>query len=229
MKVVLSSIEYETISRDFKNMQIEGDATRKNLIRIISQYGQSILEDPDKLKNLLLDLNQGLEKKEVNIIGNSLDDKVPFDLLKSKDLIPYEISSERSIQRLQNSYGVTEDLARWTVNTWAIALHVITEGGNNPIKSHPATFPVPPPQHQVIITPSVTSPIPNVKIFPKVVSHKNVNKKSDKTGYIALGLFIISIFLMNSGNTDMNILGVFALMTSMGLGVYAIGKSINWH
>ena len=69
-------------------MQIDGDTTRKNLIGIISRYGQNILEDPKKLKNLLLDLNQGTEKKEVNIICNSLDDMVPFDLIKKRTIFP---------------------------------------------------------------------------------------------------------------------------------------------
>jgi len=118
-------------------MQIEGDTTRKNLIGIISRCGQNILEDPKKLKNLLLDLNQGIEKKEVNIICNSLDDMIPFDLIKNKDNLPYEIIAERSMQRLQNSYGITEDLARWTVDTWALALNIISRNAILNKKSSP--------------------------------------------------------------------------------------------
>ena len=210
-------------------MQIEGDTTRNNLIRIISQYSQSILEDPKKLKNLLLDLNQGIEKKEVNIICNSLDDMIPFELIKNKDNLPYEISSGRSIQRLQNNYGVTEDLARWTVDTWAVALHVITENGNVQLNHKPvATVPVPSPKPHTGTTQSVSRPLPEVNILPKEAFHTGVNNKSTKTGYYALGLFIISILMMSSGNMDVAAWGVFALMASMVLAIYFLGKSCRF-
>jgi hypothetical protein len=111
-------------------MQIDGDITRKNLISIISQNGQSILNDPKKIKNLLSDLNQGAEKKYVNIICSSLDDKVPFELLKNNDNLPYNISSEHAVQHLQDNFGITNGLAKWTVDTWGMALNIIPRTSN---------------------------------------------------------------------------------------------------
>jgi len=210
-----------------KNPTSEGDTTRNNLIEIISKYSQIILEDPKKLKNLLLDLNRGVEKKEVNIICSSLDEMIPFDLLKSKDYLPYDIMAEQSMRRLQNSYGVTEDLARWTVDTWAISLHVITEKSNIQLIHKPATVSVPYPQHQTGTTQSVSRPLAELNNISKELYQNRVNNKSTKTGYYALGLFILSILLMSSGNMFLGGLGVFALMASMVLAIYFIGKNTN--
>ena len=180
-------------------MQIEGDTTRNNLIRIISQYSQSILEDPKKLKNLLLDLNQGTEKKEVNIICNSLDDMIPFDLKKSKDNLPYEISSERSMRRLQNSYGITADLARWTVDTWAVALNIlpftdIINKKSSPEKKTPEIKTILGPTQVEFIpvkkTPEVyiypvTTPQPNIKpIIP--LSKNQITGKYEQNKFVLL-------------------------------------------
>jgi hypothetical protein len=308
-------------------MQIEGDTTRKNLIRIISQYSRSILDDPKKLKNLLFDLNQGIERKEVNIICTSLEDMVPFDLIKNKDNLPYEISSEQAIRRLKNNYGITEDLARWTIETWAVALNIISPTGiphkkvqretkktepktkSEPVRIdfttsktkqdyniRPVSTPKPTDSSPVIVSKNqitgkyeqnkfvlllagicLAMPFiliwlfPNAKVqssglldqiiawssmiwivlsfillaafggyifrlkdspsqskinvIPNEISQKSVNNYSTITGKFALGLFILSILLMSSGNMGLGGAGVFALMASMTLAIYFLGKS----
>lgn len=54
-------------------------------------------------------------------------------------------------------------------------------------------------------------------------SQKN---NSSKKWFLLLGLFIISIFLLYSGNTGLGVLGVFALIASMGLFIIFIVKEI---
>jgi hypothetical protein len=131
-------------------MQIAGDRTRENLIRIISQNDQNILEDSKKIKNLLLDLNRGEEKKEVTIICNSLEARIPFDLIKNKNNLPYKVSAERCVQHLQNISGITEELAMWTVDSWAIALKIISINDiTNKKINQKENNPVIPPQKRI--------------------------------------------------------------------------------
>jgi TIR domain len=63
--------------------------------------------------------------------------------------------------------------------------------------------------------------------------HKNVFQKKgkdndNKTGFIALGLFFISILLFYSGDPGLGVMGFFALVISLVLGLYFLGKSIDF-
>jgi len=60
------------------------------------------------------------------------------------------------------------------------------------------------------------------------VSQKKGNINYNQTGYIALGLFFISIILFYSGDPALGALGVFTLVTSLILGLYFLRKSIDF-
>ena len=62
----------------------------------------------------------------------------------------------------------------------------------------------------------------------KDVSRKKGTARNNKMGFIALGLFIVSILFINSGDPGLSALGVFALVISLILALIFLGKSIDF-
>jgi hypothetical protein len=62
----------------------------------------------------------------------------------------------------------------------------------------------------------------------KDVSRKKGTTGNNKTGFIALGLFIVSILFMYSGDPGLSALGVFAFVISLILALIFLGKSIDF-
>jgi len=97
---------------------------RKILCEIISQNGKTFFEDTVALRGLLDDLCHGDYKKERRCIIDSVAEGIPSELLDRKESIPYDILSAQLTNRLVNC-GFEAQLARWTVESWAIALDVL--------------------------------------------------------------------------------------------------------
>lgn len=216
-----------TNKKDSDCMSIEGELTRKNLTKIISGNPRDILNDSKKIKNLLLDLNQGAEKKEVNILCYSLEDKIPLDLIKCNESVPFEIISKQLILRLQNNTGITEELAKWSVETWAIALNIVSSNqlakNDSSIKIkkkrvdqngwHPNTniqqqknqannpFPVQKQRPVNIISPQKIQRTPPLPVVPPV-SKKNKIIKYVLIILVCVFLISLTIFLFSKISID---------------------------
>lgn len=91
------------------------------LSSLINDYSTSIINDPIRFENLLLDYYRGENRKEASILIFSLKEKIPEDLINNKD-IPYAIHSKSLINRLVEHGGYSEENAKWAVDTWAYAL-----------------------------------------------------------------------------------------------------------
>jgi hypothetical protein len=102
------------------------DLPRKTLCKIIAQYGISVSRDPQRCEGLLRDLC-GDYKREVAVLIGALRERVAADLLASQDRVPPEILLSRLSRRLRQNLALTEDAARWGVETWAQALGVMSE------------------------------------------------------------------------------------------------------
>jgi tetratricopeptide (TPR) repeat protein len=94
---------------------------KEKLKDIISQYGLSIIEEPQRCKGLLLDLC-GNCKKEINALIFALICKIPEELEKSKQL-PWEITKGRLKNKLIDEFGMVEKLSEWAIETWAEAIN----------------------------------------------------------------------------------------------------------
>ncbi|MGD0534657.1 MAG: PEGA domain-containing protein [Methanoregula sp.] len=97
---------------------------RKILCEIIHQNGKTFFKDTVALRGLLDDLCHGNYKKERRCIIDSIAEGIPSALLDRKESIPYDILSAQLTNRLINC-GFDAQLARWTVESWALALGVI--------------------------------------------------------------------------------------------------------
>ena len=99
---------------------------RKKLRQIIGQYGVSVCDNPLCLEGLLKDLCGGY-RREVFVLTCALKEKIVSSLLASKNGVPIGILLNQCITRLKDGCALSEDAARWAVDSWALALGVITE------------------------------------------------------------------------------------------------------
>jgi hypothetical protein len=101
---------------------------RQILSELISQHGPSICKEPQRLKDMLRDLCGDAYKREVNILSFALDEQVPQDLMaKQADPSASQLLMPPLTKRLQDAFAMSEDGAKWAVESWALALGVLTE------------------------------------------------------------------------------------------------------
>ena len=99
---------------------------RTQLCFIIKQHGQSIIDEPKRLKDLLSDLAPE-HRFENNLLIAALEQKVTQELLQPSVLIPIDMQLERLAKCLHNIVYIKKELAYWAVESWALALSVIQE------------------------------------------------------------------------------------------------------
>ena len=113
---------------------------RLTLIQIINRYGKEIAGEPKRCEGLLNDLCGG-HRREINVLVNAIDERVPLDLLAGAASMPLEMLLNRLEKRLEEQTAMTREAARWTVESWALALNLATEADiekrNEPLISAP--------------------------------------------------------------------------------------------
>lgn len=99
---------------------------RETLRRIVSKYGREIGSNPKRCESLLNDLC-GEYRREINVLVNAIDERVPLDLLAGVATMPREMLLNRLEKRLEEHTAMTREAARWSVESWALALNLATE------------------------------------------------------------------------------------------------------
>jgi ankyrin repeat protein len=102
----------------------------KILQNIINQYGNDVCSNPAKLRALLKDFYPN-KNQEINLLVTASEGRIPADLTCISKNIPVQFSLERLIKRLEDNYGLSRLTAKWAVETWAIALGVISRNDND--------------------------------------------------------------------------------------------------
>ena len=102
------------------------DLPRHTLSRIILEHGRAICDAPKRVEALLRDLC-GAHRREINIIIGALEERVAADLLAAGGTAPREMLLARLAARLRDNLAYTPEAARWSVETWAVALGIISE------------------------------------------------------------------------------------------------------
>ncbi len=96
------------------------------LRRILVKYGNEICSDARRCESLLNDLC-GAYRREINVLVNAINERVPLDLLAANSSMPQELLLTKLEKRLEEQTAVTTDAAQWAVESWALALGVATE------------------------------------------------------------------------------------------------------
>ena len=97
---------------------------RKRLSDLIAEHGQSIVHDTLRCESLLRDFC-GPSTKETKLLLIAIREQIPQDLL-ALPLPPWPSLQGRLLQRLRDGVGIESTAATWVVDSWAIALGVIT-------------------------------------------------------------------------------------------------------
>jgi uncharacterized RDD family membrane protein YckC len=162
---------------------------RQKLREIVVQYGRSLCNEPLRTRGLLSDFC-GQYRKEINVLVNAMQEGIPDKLiLSSQNSIPQSIIIARLAKQLHDNLGIDEEAARWSVESWAAALNLVSSVDLEP-ESIP-TYPVAPvstppnqtlPKNELIDRPpavppayrqEVISPMPTATLTPPVPTALN--------------------------------------------------------
>lgn len=100
------------------------DYPREQLCRLIRDYGHDLCADPERLKAWLQDFCGGQYVREVNVLHLALTQGIPAYLLNNVSE-PYESVAYRLSEQLQDDFGIVWEIARWAVDSWALALGIV--------------------------------------------------------------------------------------------------------
>jgi hypothetical protein len=166
---------------------------RQTLRRIVAKYGNDLGGNARRCEGLLKDLC-GEYRREINVLTSAVEERIPLDLLAAGNSMPRELLLTRLARRLEDNLGLTPEAAQWAVESWALALGVISDAeiaakekeqneSATPISSTRQTEPIPPnsktqePRFQTPIQNSPpqnaprlppTQPNPPTKIYPPI-------------------------------------------------------------
>ena len=102
------------------------DVPRRTLRELIARHGTGLCSDARRCEGLLRDLC-GAHRREINILMGALEERVPLDLLAGQNSMPRGLLLSRLSKRLEEQLALTEGAARWAVDSWALALGVVTD------------------------------------------------------------------------------------------------------
>ena len=101
------------------------NSPRQILCEVISD--RSLLDDLQRCKNKLKELCIKQPKLEVNLLVLALEEKVPEKLLnEKKSNTPSNVVLPQLTHQLVANKGLSEPNAQWAVESWALALQVIS-------------------------------------------------------------------------------------------------------
>ena len=103
------------------------DNSREKLSEAIKLKGQAVKDDARLCEALLTDLCGGGSKRHIKALSAVVAAKVVADLASTSSVLPIEARITQYAKRLYDDYGFDEELARWAVESWAIALGVWKE------------------------------------------------------------------------------------------------------
>jgi len=91
------------------------------LKQIVAQYGMSVIDEPLRCQGLLNDLCP-TSKREVSSLILVLKEGIPLELMKSSRNAPRQAVVSRLVRQVTDNIGLSEDVARWAVESWSRAL-----------------------------------------------------------------------------------------------------------
>ena len=100
------------------------EVPRQILAKVVARYGRDLCQDARRCEALLRDLC-GQYKRENFVIVSVAKEKAAADIASLSHDAPAEVRITQLSERLHEDLGLPIDLARWGVESWAVALGVI--------------------------------------------------------------------------------------------------------
>jgi hypothetical protein len=97
------------------------DTARTMLARLVALYGVSIAHDANRCEGLLRDTCPEC-CREIFVLVHAVRQHIPDDLLTPRHSLPLALTEAFLVKRLEDELGLSGDVARWAVESWAEAL-----------------------------------------------------------------------------------------------------------
>ena len=97
---------------------------RQKLREMIDHHGRSVCEDPQRCEGLLREVCAE-DRLEVNVLMAALREGACEALLRTSEPVPTPVLGQLA-ERLRTNAGLTEEIARWAVHSWALALGALS-------------------------------------------------------------------------------------------------------
>ncbi len=102
------------------------DAPRRKLREIIERHGREIIENPRRVEGLLRDYC-GEFRREISVLTMAFEEHAVIDLIDAPKSLPRTVLLSRLAQRLCDNLALSETAARWSIESWAWALGIISD------------------------------------------------------------------------------------------------------
>ena len=106
---------------------------RQKVVALVARFGRDICDDPQRCEALLRDVCGDQHQREVFVLVAAVKIRATSELAADASGVPVEVLVAKLSARLHNNLGFTEDLARWSVETWAVALGKHSSGTNGTV------------------------------------------------------------------------------------------------
>lgn len=116
------------------------DLPRQKLIEIVRRHGKSIVGDARRAEGLFRDNFAGF-RREISVLTMAVEEGVAQDLAALAPNSPRQVLLARLKQRLIDNLALSDEAARWSVESWALALGVISVDDLNAAQEQPAPAP----------------------------------------------------------------------------------------
>lgn len=136
------------------------DAPRRTLRELIDRHGPGLCSDARRCQGLLRDLC-GEHRREINILSGALQERVPLDLLAAQNSVPVALLLTRLARRLEDQLALTQEASHWAVDSWALALGVISDAELEVIQRRRDAEAAPPIESLPVPPPATTRPKPS--------------------------------------------------------------------
>ena len=98
---------------------------------LVGRFGLDLCNEARRCEALLRDVC-GDHKREIVALVAAARDGVGSELRQSSAGVPKELIISRLAKRLHENFGLVEELARWAVESWAVALGVASPVAPSP-------------------------------------------------------------------------------------------------
>jgi F-box protein 11 len=126
---------------------------RQKLIALFEKDNQELLANYRKLSGLLFD-HCPIDRKEIRAILTAFEEHIPEELIKGRNEPSKEMMVTRLTQKLLEASPMSDEAARWVVETWALALKVVS---NSDLVKKQEIKPMETPVKKVDLSPVMTA------------------------------------------------------------------------
>lgn len=98
---------------------------RQKLTEIVARLGRAVIANPRRCEGLLRDYC-GEYRREIAVLVGAMEERVAADLAATNSGMPREVLLTKLAQRLHDNLAMDKTAARWAVNSWALALGVVS-------------------------------------------------------------------------------------------------------